>query len=62
MPHADPAKRRERIRAQVRSSRRAQGLGPHITDTAVLDRLAGRVLDQAAELTDPAEATGEVAV
>jgi hypothetical protein len=35
---------RERIRAQVRSTRRSQGLAAHVTDLGVLDRLAARVL------------------
>jgi hypothetical protein len=35
---------RERIRAQVRDSRRRQGLPEHVVDTTVLDRLAGRLL------------------
>jgi hypothetical protein len=45
-----PATLDERIRAQVRESRLRQGLGPHITDSALLDRLAGRVLEREAEL------------
>ena len=39
---------RERIRAQVRDSRRRQGLPEHIEDITVLDRLAGRLLEQKA--------------
>jgi hypothetical protein len=42
---------RTRVRAQVRASRQRQGLPEHITDPAVLDRLAGRVLEQMTELT-----------
>jgi hypothetical protein len=30
---------RERIRAQVRSTRRSQGFAAHVTDLGVLDRL-----------------------
>ena len=40
---------RERVWAQVRESRQGQGFGPHVTDTAALDRLAGRVLEREAE-------------
>ena len=39
---------RERIRVQVRESRQRQGLPEHVEDTTVLDRLAGRVLEQGA--------------
>jgi hypothetical protein len=35
---------RERIHAQVRDSRRRQGLPEHVQDAAVLDRLAARLL------------------
>ena len=49
------AELRARIRAQVRASRQCQGLGPHITDTSVLDRLAGWVLEPATEAHDHAE-------
>jgi hypothetical protein len=45
---------RERIRAQVRESRRRQGLPEHITDPAVLDWLAARVLER---VTEPADAS-----
>jgi hypothetical protein len=38
---------RERIRAQVRSTRRSQGFAAHVTDLGVLDRLAARVLADA---------------
>jgi hypothetical protein len=34
---------RARIGTQVRASRQRQGLGPHVTDPATLDRLAARV-------------------
>ena len=37
---------RERIRAQVRESRQRQGLPEHVRDATVLDRLAGRLLEQ----------------
>ena len=50
---------RQRIAAQVRESRRRQGLPDHITDPAVLDRLASRVLECAAERTAPAWATDD---
>ena len=53
---------RERICAQVRASRQRQGLGPHITDPATLDRLAGRVLERVAEPIELGGATEEVAV
>jgi hypothetical protein len=39
---------RERIRVQVRESRQRQGLPEHVQDTNVLDRLAGRLLEQKA--------------
>jgi hypothetical protein len=37
---------RERIRAQVRESRQRQGFPAHVEDPTVLDRLAGRLLEQ----------------
>jgi transcriptional regulator with XRE-family HTH domain len=40
---------RERIRAQVRSSRQRQGLPEHITDAELLDRLAAAVLEREGE-------------
>lgn len=56
---------RDRIHAQVRESRRAQGLPEHITDAAVLDRLAavvqaagnGDYNTKAPELTTPEPST-----
>jgi hypothetical protein len=45
---------RERIRAQVRESRQRQGLPEHVEDTTVLDRLAGRLLEQKAAPADSA--------
>jgi hypothetical protein len=42
---------RARIGTQVRASRQAQGLGPHVTDAAVLDGLAARV-EQAPDAHD----------
>ena len=39
------AAERERIRAQVRSSRQRQGLPPHVQDVGLLDRLAAVVLE-----------------
>jgi hypothetical protein len=43
---------RERIRAQVRESRRCQGLPEHVQDTSLLDRLAGRLLTDGATRRD----------
>jgi hypothetical protein len=44
---------RERIRAQVRESRSRQGLPDHVQDAMVLDRLAGRLLEQRAAPAGP---------
>jgi hypothetical protein len=38
-----PSELRARIGAQVRASRQAQGLSPHVTDAATLDGLASWV-------------------
>jgi hypothetical protein len=38
------AAERERIAAQVRESRQAQGLPEHVTDADMLDRLAAALL------------------
>jgi hypothetical protein len=46
--------RRARIRTQVRASRQRQGLPAHVTDPAILDRLAGRLLERVAERTEVA--------
>lgn len=43
---------RERVRAQVRESRRRQGLPAHVQDISVLDRLAGRLLTDGATRRD----------
>jgi hypothetical protein len=43
---------RDRIRAQVRESRRRQGFPAHVQDTSVLDRLAGRLLTDGATRRD----------
>jgi len=43
---------RKRIRAQVRESRRRQGLPAHVQDISVLDRLAGRLLTDGATRRD----------
>jgi hypothetical protein len=40
--------KRERIQRQVRESRQRQGFPEHVEDTSVLDRLAGRLLEQKA--------------
>jgi hypothetical protein len=48
-----PSELRARIGAQVRASRQRQGLSPYITDATTLGRLAGRVLEPAAELPEP---------
>jgi hypothetical protein len=44
---------RTQVRAQVRLSRRRQGLPEHVQDITVLDRLAGRLLERVAERTEP---------
>jgi hypothetical protein len=44
---------RTQVRAQVRLSRRRQGLPEHVQDITVLDRLAGRLLERMAERTEP---------
>ena len=44
--------KRERIRAQVRDSRRHQGLPEHVQDTSMIDRLAGRLLADGATWRD----------
>lgn len=50
---------RERIAAQVRASRQRQGLPSYVQDPSVLDRLAGRLLECAAERTAPTWASDD---